>query len=73
MTKDERIGHRITVQRAVLRINQAELARRAGVAQSYISMLENGERPLTEELLQRIAVALECKPEYFRREFQDVA
>jgi len=73
MTKDERIGHRITVQRAVLRMNQAELARRVGVAQSYISMLENGERPLTEELLQRIAAALECKPEYFLREFQDVA
>ena len=73
MTKDERIGHRITVQRAVLRMNQAELARRVGVAQSYISMLENGERPLTEELLQRIAAALDCKPEYFLRGFQDVA
>lgn len=73
MTKDERIGHKITVQRAVLRINQAELARRVGIAQSYISMLENGERPLTDELLQRIAAALECKPEYFLREFQDVA
>ena len=73
MTKDERIGHRITVQRAVLRMNQAELARRVGVAQSYISMLERGERPLTDELLQRIAAALECKPEYFLREFQDVA
>lgn len=73
MTKDERIGHKITVQRAVLRINQAELARRAGIAQSYISMLENGERPLTDELLQRIAAALECKPEYFLRDLQDVA
>ncbi len=73
MTKDERIGHKITVQRAVLRINQAELARRIGVAQSYISMLEKGERPLTDELLQRIAAALECKPEHFLREFKDLA
>ena len=73
MTKDERIGHKITVQRAVLRMNQAELARRVGVAQSYISMLENGDRPLTDELLQRIAAALECKPEYFLRDLQDVA
>ena len=72
MTKDERIGHKITVQRAVLRINQAELARRVGIAQSYISMLENGERPLTDELLQRIAAALECKPE-FLRDIQDAA
>ena len=73
MTKDERISHRITVQRAVLRMNQAELARRVGVAQSYISMLENGERPLTDELLQRIAEALQCKPEHLLQEFQDVA
>lgn len=67
MTNDERIGHKITVRRAVLRMNQAELARRAGVAQSYISMIENGERPLTDELLQRIAVALGCKPEKLRQ------
>ena len=73
MTNDEQIGHKITVRRAVLRMNQAELARRVGVGQSYISMLENGERPLNDELLQRIAAALACKPEYFLREFQDVA
>ena len=73
MTNDGRIGHKITVRRAVLRMNQSELARRVGVGQSYISMLENGERPLNDELLQRIAAALACKPEYFLREFQDVA
>jgi len=67
------IGHGIVVRRAVLRMTQTELARRIGVTRSYISMLENGERPLTEELLQRIAAALECKPEYFLRGFQDVA
>lgn len=66
------IGHRIVVRRAVLRMNQTELARRTGVAQSYISMLENGERPLTDELLQRIAVALNCKPEYFLQESRGV-
>lgn len=63
MTNDERIGHKITVQRAVIKMNQAELARRVGVAQSYISMIENGERPLTDELLKKIAAALGCKPE----------
>lgn len=73
MTNDERIGHKITVRRAVLRMNQAELARQVGVGQSYISMIENGERPLTDELLQRIAAALDCKPEHLLREFQDVA
>lgn len=73
MTKDERIGHRITVRRAVLRMNQAELARRIGVAQSYISMLERGERTLNDEILERIGEALKCNPEYFLRDFQDAA
>ena len=73
MTNDERIGHRIMVRRAVLRMNQAELARRIGVAQSYISMLERGERTLNDEKLERIAEALKCKPEDFLRDFQDAA
>lgn len=67
------IGHKIVVRRAVLRMTQADLARRLGLARSYISMLENGERPLNDELLQRIAAALDCKPEHLLREFQDVA
>ena len=57
------IGHSIVVRRAILKMNQAELARRVGVKQAYISMIETGERPLTDELLQKIAAALECKPE----------
>ena len=51
MTNDERIGHKIMVQRAVLRINQVELARRVGVTQGYISLMENGDRPISDELL----------------------
>lgn len=67
MTKDKRIGHKIMVQRAVLRINQAELARRVGVTQGYISLMENGDRPISDELLRKIAVALRCKPEELRQ------
>jgi transcriptional regulator with XRE-family HTH domain len=67
------VGHAITVRRAILKMSQAELARAVGVKQAYISMLENGERPLTDDLLLRIAAALNCKPEYLLREFQDVA
>ena len=67
MTKDKRIGHKIMVQRAVLRINQSELARRIGVRQSYISMIENGDRPISDELLRKISVALRCKPEELKR------
>ena len=61
------IGHGIVVRRAVLRMTQTELARRIGVTRSYISMLENGERPLTDELLQKVAAALDCKPEDLTR------
>ncbi|MEI2769411.1 MAG: helix-turn-helix transcriptional regulator [Candidatus Competibacter sp.] len=61
------IGHAIVVRRTILKVNQAELARRIGVARSYISLLENGERPLSDELLQRISAALGCKPEDFTK------
>jgi transcriptional regulator with XRE-family HTH domain len=56
-------GHAIVVRRAILKMNQAELARRIGVTRNYISMIETGERPLTDELLQKISAALGCKPE----------
>ena len=67
MTTDERIGHKIMVQRDVIRMNQSELARRIGVRQSYISMIENGDRPISDDLLLKIAVALRCKPEELKR------
>jgi transcriptional regulator with XRE-family HTH domain len=67
MTHDERIGHKIMVQRAVLRMNQSELARRIGVRQSYISMIENGDRPISDELLRKISAALRCKPEELKQ------
>lgn len=57
------IGHSIMVRRATLRMSQAKLARAVGVKQAYISMIETGERPLTDELRQKISSALGCKPE----------
>ena len=57
------IGHAIVVRRAMLRMNQAKLARAIGVNQSYISLLETGERPINVDLLQKISAALGCKPE----------
>ena len=67
------IGHAIVVRRAILKMTQIELARRIGVARSYISLLENGERPLTDELLQKIAAALGCKLEELTKWQQSVA
>mgnify|MGYP003622275572 FL=1 len=57
------VGHAIVVRRAILKMTQAELALRIGVTRNYISMIETGERPLTEELRQKITAALGCKPE----------
>ena len=61
------IGHGIIVRRAMLRMSQAKLARAVGVNQSYISMIETGERPLSDELLRKIAAALNCQPEDFKQ------
>ena len=61
------IGHGIKVRRVMLKLNQSELARAIGIKQAYMSQLENGERPLSDELLQKIAVALRCKPEDLTR------
>ena len=61
------IGHWIMVRRAMLRMSQARLAKAIGVDQSYISLIERNERPLTDELLQKVAAALGCKPEDLTR------
>ncbi len=59
----DHIGHSIAVRRAILRVSQAKLACCVGVKQGYISMIESGERPLTDELREKISTALGCKPE----------
>jgi len=57
------IGHAIMVRRAMLKMTQGRLARATGIHQSYISLIENGERALTDDMLQKISAALSCKPE----------
>lgn len=61
------IGHAIVVRRAILKMTQAELARRIGVTRNYVSMIEKGERPLTDELRQKISAALGCPSEELGR------
>jgi transcriptional regulator with XRE-family HTH domain len=67
------IGHWIMVRRAMLRMSQARLAKAIGVDQSYISLIERNERPLTDELRQKISAALKCKPEDFLRQIESTA
>lgn len=40
-------------------LTQAEMARRMGIKQHYLSMLETGEREITESIHARILLALE--------------
>jgi transcriptional regulator with XRE-family HTH domain len=40
---------------------QAPLARAAGIAQSMLSMIAAGERPLTDDMRGRIAAALKAE------------
>ena len=57
------IGHAIKIRRAIVEISQVKLAKAVGVNQSYISMIENGDQIPSTDLLQKISVALRCKPE----------
>jgi len=73
MNINERVGRRIKVRRVELGMTQAELAQKLSVGQSNLSYIERGERDVSVSLLDEIAGALRCKPEYFLREFQDAA
>lgn len=55
-------GTRIYEYRLSLKISQAELARRAGLAQANLSNIEKGKRDLTVTTLIRLASALGIKP-----------
>jgi len=50
----------ITLVRELRRLTQAEVANAVGVNQGYVSMIESGVRPVSDELLEKIADALEC-------------
>ena len=56
----QRVGHRIKVRRAELELSQSDLAEAIGISQSHMSYLEKGIRPMTLEMLEKTAVALQC-------------
>ncbi|WP_349606387.1 XRE family transcriptional regulator [Cupriavidus sp. DF5525] len=57
----------VNLRRRMLDLSQAELAERAGIAQGTLSKIEQGLRPVTEDVLQRLAEALNCLPSFFSR------
>jgi transcriptional regulator with XRE-family HTH domain len=65
MTKDLRksIGGVLRTKREKLGISQEEVADRAGVDRTYISILERGLKSPTIETFERICSALQTLPE----------
>ena len=44
------------------KISRKELAKLARISEAYLSMIENGKRTPTVEVINNIADALNCKP-----------
>ena len=65
MRKDLKIaiGNVLRAKREKLAVSQEELAGRAGVDRTYISILERGLKSPTVETLERICAALGTLPE----------
>lgn len=57
-------GERIRRLRLVAGVGQVEFASRLGIANGSVSKIENGRMTVSDDLLDRIAVALDCTPEY---------
>jgi transcriptional regulator with XRE-family HTH domain len=63
---ESRIGIRVRSERSRRQVSQAQLAAEMGISGSYLSLIESSRRPVTPELLQRLAAALDCSVEYLR-------
>ena len=57
------IGGVLRAKREKLAISQEEVAERAGVDRTYVSILERGQKSPTLETLEKICKALETLPE----------
>lgn len=55
------VDNPIALARINARISQAELAKRLGVSQAYVSKIEH-QKTVTAKLLARVQVALEANP-----------
>jgi transcriptional regulator with XRE-family HTH domain len=66
------VGNNIKKYRKLLNISQEELAERAGLHRTYIGGIERGERNITLDSLQVIAIALNVAPVVLIVEEEDV-
>lgn len=57
----------VNLRRKMLGLTQAELAQRSGLAQGTLSKLEQGLRPVSDAIVERLSDALDCPPSFFCR------
>lgn len=55
--------NRLTELRTIKNMSQKELSQKSGLSQSYIAMLEKGERNLNFKTMQQLAQALKINPQ----------
>ena len=55
MASVRNLGAKVRQQRRVHTLTQVELARRLGISPSYLNLIEHDQRPLTAELLIKLA------------------
>ena len=55
--------NRLTELRSIKNMSQKELSQKSGLSQSYIAMLEKGERNLNFKTMQQLAQALNISPQ----------
>lgn len=58
------IGERILRLRHIAGIGQSDFAKELDIASGSVSKLENGRMPLSPELLNKVASALRCTPDF---------
>lgn len=61
------IGARVRTLRLASGFDQSELAARAGEHQGLISRIENGRTTLSDDLIDTLAIALDCRPDFLTR------
>lgn len=59
------LGTNIKTMRIVRKIKQKELARKVGITQNYLSMVENNAKKPSLSLIERLARALEIPLHHF--------
>ncbi|MGO9413986.1 MAG: helix-turn-helix domain-containing protein [Syntrophobacteraceae bacterium] len=62
-----KFGQRVRQERTTRKLSQEQLAELAGVHRTYIGMIERGEKNITLESIEKLAKALELKPEELLR------